>query len=81
MNRIFVAILIGSTVISAVPSSALAFYCVARSINGVSGPANSALLWKAPQVAWRACVAAGGNRNGGASTIVGEILGTPEGFL
>ena len=69
MNRIFVAILIGSMVGSVVPSSALAFYCVARSTNGVSGSANGALLWKAQQVAWRACVAAGGSRNGGICTI------------
>jgi hypothetical protein len=69
MNRIFVATLVGLMVISVVPSSALAFYCVARSTNRVSGSANGAFVWKAQQVAWRACVAAGGSRNGGVCTI------------
>jgi hypothetical protein len=69
MNRIFVATLIGAIVVLTVPESALAFYGVARSTNGVSGSANGALLWKAQQVAWRMCVAAGGNRNGGVCTI------------
>jgi len=55
-SRILVAALVGLTVILAAPSSALSFHCVARSTNGASGSANSALLWKAQQVAWRKCV-------------------------
>jgi hypothetical protein len=69
MTRVLLAALIGLTIIFAVPSSALSFHCIARSTNGVSGSANGALLWKAQQVAWRACVAAGGSRNGGVCTI------------
>jgi hypothetical protein len=41
MNRIFAATLIGSMLIPVVPSSALAFYCVARSTNGVRPTAPS----------------------------------------
>jgi len=65
MNRILAAALVGLTIILAAPSSALSFHCVARSTNS----ANSALLWKAQQVAWRKCVAAGGNLNGGVCNI------------
>jgi len=51
MNRICVAILIGSMVASAVPSSAMAFYCVARSTNGVSGQRRSPLESTASRMA------------------------------
>ena len=65
MKRVFTVTLVGLIVVSAVPPSALAFHCVARSTNGASGWANRAFLGRAQRVALRACIAAGGNLNGG----------------
>jgi hypothetical protein len=42
MNRVFIAALVGLVVISAAPSTSLAYHCVVRSTNGTSGWANRA---------------------------------------
>jgi hypothetical protein len=50
VNRVFTVTLVGLIVVSAVPPSALAFHCVARSTNGSSGWANRAFLGRASEL-------------------------------
>ncbi len=60
MNRLFVAILIGLTVVTTVPTSASAFRCLARSSNGVSTWGYGILFGRAQRFALRHCHRAGG---------------------
>jgi hypothetical protein len=60
MNRFVVAAIIGLTIVAAVPTSASAFRCLARSTNGVSTWGYGLFFSRAAGFAVRHCRVAGG---------------------
>jgi hypothetical protein len=62
MNRLFVATLVGLTIVAVVPTSASAFRCLAQSSNGVSTWGRSLIAARAQRFAVRHCRYCGRNR-------------------
>ena len=60
MNRLFVATLVGLTIVAMVPTSASAFRCLAQSSNGVATWGRSLIAARAQRFAVRHCRTAGG---------------------
>ena len=66
MNRLIVVAVVGLMIASALPTSASALSCVARSPNGAMGVAQGVLLFpgRARAIALRRCILNGGNLHG-----------------
>ena len=62
MSRFFVAVIIGSAIVAAASTSASAWHCLARSLNGAAGTAFGVILERAQSISMRRCI----NRGGGA---------------
>jgi hypothetical protein len=71
MNRLIVVVVVGLMIASALPTSASALSCVARSPNGAMGAAAGLLIpARARAIAMRRCILNGGNLHGAFCRIV-----------
>jgi hypothetical protein len=72
MNRLITAAVVALMIASALPTSASALSCVARSPNGAMGAAEGVLLLpgRARAIALRRCILNGGNLHGAFCHIV-----------